>query len=85
MKPLREIRTFPKTQRETLERQFGIQSAEAFYEHATRNASGMQKALQLTSEALASLRQKVESYLAPDFVKACSQPVKKHARGVIVK
>jgi hypothetical protein len=85
MKPLREIRAFPKTQRETLERQFGIQSAEAFYEHAIRNAAGMQKALQLTPEALASLRVKVEGFLTPDFLKACAEPVKKHARGVIVR
>ena len=84
MKPLQEIKSFPTSQREVLERQFGIASAEAFYEHATRNAQGVQTALGLTALQLGTLLRLVEGYLTPEFVKRCRQPVVKHSRGVIV-
>ncbi|MSR59037.1 MAG: hypothetical protein EXS05_15570 [Planctomycetaceae bacterium] len=84
MKSLQEIKSFPKAQRDALEKQFGISSAEAFFEHATRSADGVQTALGLTPAQLAALRDSVEGYLSPEFVKGCRKPVKKHARGVIV-
>ena len=84
MKPLQDIKSFPAAQREVLEQQFGIASAEAFFEHATRNAQGVQTALGLTAPQLAALLQLVEGYLAPEFVNRCRQPVPRHARGVIV-
>lgn len=84
MKSLQEIKAFPKAQRDVLRKQFGISSAEAFFEHATRSAEGVRTALGLSSEQLAALRDAVEGYLAPEFVKACRKPLKKHARGVIV-
>ncbi len=84
MKPLREINSFPASHQEVLERQFGIASAEAFFEHATRNAQGMQTALKLTPSQLDTLLRLIEGYLAPEFVKRCRQPVVKHGRGVIV-
>lgn len=84
MKPLREIKSFPASHQEMLERQFGIASAEAFFEHATRNAKGMQTALELTPSQLDTLLRLIEGYLAPEFVKRCRQPVVKHGRGVIV-
>jgi hypothetical protein len=84
MKPLQEIKSFPASQREVLQQQFGITSAEAFFEHGTRNASGVQKALRIGPAELATLMKLVEGYLAPAFVKRCSQPVVKHGRGVIV-
>ena len=84
MKPLQEIKSFPASQREVLERQFGIASAEAFFEHATRNSQGVQTALGLTAPQLAALRQLVEGYLTPDFVNRCRQPLARHSRGVIV-
>ena len=84
MKSLQEIKTFPASHREVLERQFGITSAEAFFEHGTRNSQGVQTALKLTPEQLAVLMQLVEGFLAQEFVKSCRQPVAKHSRGVIV-
>lgn len=84
MKPLHEIQSFPTTQRELLQQQFGITSAEAFFEHATRNAAGVQAGLKISPELLAGLLQTVEGYLAPEFVKNCRKPVVKHGRGVIV-
>ncbi|HUG68700.1 MAG TPA: hypothetical protein VMM76_13175 [Pirellulaceae bacterium] len=84
MKSLQEINSFPASLRKMLEGQFGITSAEAFFEHGTRNAQGVQTALKVTPEQLATLLQLVEGYLAPEFVKSCRQPVVKHGRGVIV-
>ncbi len=84
MKPLREIRAFPAPHRKVLEEQFGVSSAEAFFEHATRNAKGIQTALKITQARLDVLLQAVEGYLAPAFVKSCRKPVVKHSRGVIV-
>ena len=83
MKSLQEIKSFPASHREVLEGQFGITSPEAFYEHATRNAQGMQTALELTPAQLAALLKLVEGYLTAEFVKRCRQPVAKHGRGVI--
>ncbi len=85
MKPLHEIKSFPAAQREVLQQQFGITSAEAFFEHGTRNAQGVQTALKITTEQLATLLQLIEGYLAPEFVKSCRKPVVKHSRGVIVE
>ncbi len=84
MKPLREIKSFPASHRDVLQQQFGITSAEAFFEHGTRNAGGVQKALNLGPAQFAELMKLVEAYLAPDFVKKCGQPVVKRSRGVIV-
>jgi hypothetical protein len=84
MKPLHEIKSFPSSQREVLQQQFGITSAEAFFEHGTRNALGVQKALNIAPAQLAALMQLVEGYLAPEFVKSCRKPLVKHSRGVIV-
>ena len=84
MKLLREIKAFPAAQREVLEGQFGITSAEAFFERAVRNAQGIQEALKVSPSRLEALLGIIEGYLSPDFVKRCRQPVKKHSRGVIV-
>jgi hypothetical protein len=84
MKPLHEITSFPAARRQVLERQFGIASAEAFFEHATRNAEGVQAALDLTAPQLAELLRLVEGYLPTAFVQRCRQPASRHSRGVIV-
>ena len=84
MKPLREIRSFPDPLRDILETQFGITSAEAFFEHAVRNAAGISQALTVPVAELEQLKGLVEGHLSPAFVARCRQPVKKHARGVIV-
>ena len=84
MKPLGEIHSFPKPLRDILETQFGITSAEAFFEHAVRNATGISQALQVPVDDLDPLKKLVEGHLSPAFVARCRQPVKKHSRGVIV-
>ena len=81
---LQDLRAFPKPLQELLQTKFGISSAEAFFEHVTRNPAGMQTALSVTAEELQRLSQLVEGHLPPDFVKRCRLPPKKHARGVIV-
>jgi hypothetical protein len=84
MKPLNEIKSFPVPYREMLASKFGVISAEAFFEHATRNAQGVQTALKITPAQLAELAKIVEGFLSPKFVKNCQKPVTKHSRGVIV-
>lgn len=85
MKRLQDIRSFPGPQRDVLERQFGISTAEAFFEHATRHAEGVRAALGLTEKQLTALKDSVDDYLTSDFVKSCRRPLKKHPRGVIVE
>lgn len=84
MKSLQEIKSFPEPTRKLLQREFGITSAEAFFEHGTRNAQGVQTALKTTPAQFAGLMQLIEGHLTPEFVKRCRQPVAKHSRGVIV-
>ena len=85
MKALEEIAAFPQPLRDVLETDFGIHSAEAFFEHATKNAAGMGKALKLTPAELEQHVRLVASYLPVEFIERCHKPVKPHARGVIVK
>ena len=82
---LADIRSFPKPLRDVLETQFGIASAEAFFEHSVRNAAGISTALKVPADELQQLTSLVEGHLSPSFVTRCRQPVKQHARGVIVK
>jgi hypothetical protein len=84
MKPLNEIKNFPVQYREMLASQFGVNSAEAFFEHATRNSQGVQSALKISPAQLTELLKLIEGYLSPKFVKNCQKPVTKHSRGVIV-
>lgn len=81
---LADISSFPKPLCNILETQFGIASAEAFFEHTIRNATGIGKALRVPADEVERLQTLVEGHLSPTFVGRCRQPVKKHARGVIV-
>ena len=85
MKSLSEIHSFPEALRDTLETQYGIVSAEAFYEHAVRNSAGIGKALKVSQSELTQLKGTVEGYLTPAFVAQCGKSVTKHKRGVIVE
>ena len=84
MKPLAEIRAFPAALRDVLETEFGITSAEAFFDHAVRNAAGLRKALKVPAAEMEQLKGLVAGHLTPAFVARCQQPAKKHSRGVIV-
>jgi len=84
MKPLSEIKNFAIQHQEMLAKQLGVNSDEAFFEHATRNVQGVQTALKISATQLAELVKIVEGYLAPKFVKNCLKPLTKHSRGVIV-
>ncbi len=84
MKALADIRSFPKSHRETLQRKFGVSSAEAFFEHAVHNAEGVRQALDVPKEEFDKLLALVEGYLTPSFIERCRKPPKKRSRGVIV-
>ena len=81
---LAEIETFPSAMREVLETSFGIGSAEAFYEHAIRNPTGLAMALSISPQQLSPLAQLIEGYLPAAFLTRCHKPVRKRKRGVIV-
>ena len=84
MKPLNEIKNFSVKHQKLLASQFGVTSAEAFYEQASRNAAGVQAALKVTPAQLDKLVKVVEEHLSAKFIKDCQKPVSKHKRGVIV-
>jgi hypothetical protein len=85
VKLLEEIPSFPGQARKTLESQYGIESAEAFFVHALNDPKGLRSALNLTPTALNKLVDLVESYLSPDYIKRCCQKPAKHPRGVILE
>ncbi len=84
MKSLSEIHSIPSELRDILETQFGITSAEALFEHAIRNPVGICRALKVSQAELEQLQTTLEGHLSTAFVARCRQPIKKHARGVIV-
>jgi len=83
MQPLKGIPAFPTTQRSLLE-QYGITSAEAFFDHAIHDAQGLRRALHVSQAELDRLVTLAEGHLTRGFVRRCRQPVTKHPRGVIV-
>jgi hypothetical protein len=84
VKLLKEIRPFPETARKTLETQYGIENAEAFYAHAVKDPTGLHSALHITQAELDRLVRIVEGHLSPDYIERCRRPVVKHPRGVIL-
>ena len=84
MKLLEEIAGFPESERQRLETQYHITTAEAFFEHAARNAAGMKKALRVSAAEFDRLVRVAEAHLTADFVDRCRQPAQKHPRGVIL-
>ena len=83
MKLLEKIATFPSQARKTLQTQFGIESAEAFYAHATRNSEGIKEALKVTNSELKELVATVEAHLPTDVIEELKKPVKKRPRGAL--
>lgn len=81
MLSLADVPAFPDDLRQLLERQYGIASAEAFFEFSVRNPSGLIAAMGITSERLVELTQLVEGRLPASFLKACRQPPVRRFRG----
>ena len=84
MPTLADISTFPPLHSDRLSRQFGLRTAEAFYEHALRNPAGVAKGLQISASELETLRKLVEPHLTPQFIRQCRKAPPKRPRGVIV-
>ncbi len=83
MKLLEDIPTFPTSARRTLERKFGIDSAEAFYANATHNPDGMAVGLHSDRAEVDRLIGIVEGYLSADYLERCRNPIKR-PRGLAV-
>jgi hypothetical protein len=81
---LDEIRAIPAKSRETLESQYGIDTAEAFFAHAVRDPQGLRAALDASQAELDRLIKIVEGYLSDDYIDRCRRPAAKHPRGLIV-
>jgi len=80
---LEEIPTFPDLTRRTLEGEFGIDSAEAFFANAIHNSGGMAAALHADRAEVDRLIRIVEGYLPPDYRERCRNPIRR-PRGLIV-
>jgi hypothetical protein len=81
---LEDIPSFPVEMRKTLERGYGIETAEAFFVHALKDAKGISSALNLTQRNLKTLVDLVKKHLSPDYIDRCRQRPVKNSRGVIV-
>jgi hypothetical protein len=82
MKLLEEIPTFPASARTTLETDYGIETAEAFYAHGVNDPEGLRAALHSGPEEFDRLLHMVEGYLPADYVERCRQPQAKYPRGL---
>jgi hypothetical protein len=80
---LEEIPSFPDRTRRTLETQFGIDSAEAFFASALDNPDGMAAALHTDRDEVDCLIRIVEGYLPAGYRERCLKPVRR-PRGLIV-
>jgi hypothetical protein len=83
MKLLEDIPGFPKKARETLESEYGIESAEAFYAHAVHDPDGLRDALKATQPELDRIVKVVEGHLSPEFLARCKEPITRHPRGML--
>jgi hypothetical protein len=83
VKLLEEIPTFPAKARRTLESEYGIDSAEAFYANATHNPDSMATGLHSDRAEVDRLIKMVEGYLPVDYAERCRTPIKR-PRGLVV-
>jgi hypothetical protein len=77
VKLLEEIATFPAKARRTLEKKYGIDSAEAFYANATHNPQGMADALSAERAEVDRLIRLVEGFLPADYRERCRNPIRR--------
>jgi hypothetical protein len=82
MKLLEEIPAFPRPAREVLEARYGIETAEAFYDHGVHNPEGLRAALLMTADEVDGLIRLVEGHLAPEYLARSRRPAVKHPRGL---
>ena len=82
MKRLDDIPAFPRPVREVLEARYGIETAEAFYDHGVHNPEGLRSALQMTKDEVDGLIRLVEGHLSPEYVARSRRPMVKHPRGL---
>jgi hypothetical protein len=84
VKYLDEIPTFPTQSALLLESRYGIDTAEAFYEHALHEPNGLRAALGLKKKTdLEKLVKLVEGYLEPSFVRSAQAPTFHRSRGAL--
>ena len=81
MLSLVDVPAFPDDLRRLLEGQYGISSAEAFFEFSTRNPTGLNAAMGISPEQLAELTALVAGRLPASFIKACQRPPVRQSRG----
>ena len=84
MKLLEEIPTFPADVRLTLEREYGIESAEAFYANATHSPEGMAAGLHSDRAEVDRLIKIVAGHLPAGYAERCSKSVRR-PRGLVVE
>jgi hypothetical protein len=84
VKRLEEIRTFPAEVRHALDRQYGIESAEAFYANATHSPDGMAAVLHSDRAEVDRLIKVVEGYLPADYAECCGKPIRR-PRGLVME
>ena len=84
MKRLEEIPTFPADMRETLESQYGIESAEAFYANAIHSPDGMAAVLNSDRAQVDRLIKIVEGYLPAEYAERCRKPIRR-PRGLVIE
>ena len=83
MKLLEEIPAFPDPARRTLLHEYGIDSAEAFFENAIHDPGGLAMALHTDRAEVDRLVRLVEGYLPASYLERCRNPVRR-PRGLIV-
>jgi hypothetical protein len=84
VKLLEEIPAFPARARRTLESEYGIESAEAFYANATQSPEGMAAILHSDRAEVDRLIKVVEGHLPADYAERCRKPIR-HPRGLVVE
>ena len=81
MLSLADVPAFPDDLRQLLEGQYGISSAEAFFEFSMRNPAGLKAAMGISPERIAELTALVAGRLPASFLKACQRPPVRRPRG----
>jgi hypothetical protein len=84
VKLLEDIPAFPHEVRHTLENEYGIESAEAFYANATHSPEGMAAVLHSDRAEVERLIKIVEGYLPADYAERCRKPIRR-PRGLVVE